>query len=365
MRDLTQLPVLTPELLLGSGPLPAPPPGPVRFTVNAEEENARPTVLRECFARLGFKYDFGRLKDSPVQCDMALNLLPGLLMASGHTPGLRVSRTRSHVEDGTDDAELIVSLRGQHLIEQSNREIVLGDGEAVFISAADPAVDTCKPPGETLVFRFPKASLAPLVRGANDRFMQMIPNGAPALGFLKKYVAFAFDEQTHASRQMQHLVTSHIYELMALMVGATPDAAAAAELGGLRAARLNAIKQDIAKNLDQTELSVAALAARHHCTPRFVQRLFETEGTTFTEYVLAQRLARARRRLTDPRSDGEKISAVAYDCGFGDVSYFNRVFRRQYGATPSDLRAQAQQDAPESRPADNANVIPLSAARSR
>jgi AraC-like DNA-binding protein len=36
---------------------------------------------------------------------------------------------------------------------------------------------------------------------------------------------------------------------------------------------------------------------------------------------------------------------IAYDCGFGDVSYFNRVFRRRYGAAPSDVRAQARQAA--------------------
>ena len=92
---------------------------------------------------------------------------------------------------------------------------------------------------------------------------------------------------------------------------------------------------------------MAALAARHHCTPRFIQRLFETEGTTFTEYVLARRLAHAHRMLADPRRAGEKIMAVAYDCGFGDLSYFNRVFRRRYGAAPSDVRAQARHHAPD------------------
>jgi AraC-like DNA-binding protein len=69
------------------------------------------------------------------------------------------------------------------------------------------------------------------------------------------------------------------------------------------------------------------------------------EGTTFTDYVLGQRLARAHRRLIDPRRDGEKISAVAFDSGFGDVSYFNRVFRRHYGAAPSDVRARARNGA--------------------
>ena len=65
------------------------------------------------------------------------------------------------------------------------------------------------------------------------------------------------------------------------------------------------------------------------------------EGTSFTEYVLKQRLARARRLLSDPRREGEKISVIAWDSGFGDVSYFNRAFRRRYGLAPSDVRAGA------------------------
>jgi AraC-like DNA-binding protein len=113
----------------------------------------------------------------------------------------------------------------------------------------------------------------------------------------------------------------------------------------MHAARLHAIKEDIAGHLDQPDLSVLALAERHHCTPRFVQRLFEMEGTTFTEYVLSRRIARAHGMLTDPRYAREKISAVAYDCGFGDISYFNRTFRRHYGAAPSEVRAQAGEDA--------------------
>jgi len=35
---------------------------------------------------------------------------------------------------------------------------------------------------------------------------------------------------------------------------------------------------------------------------------------------------------------GQSISSIAYDVGFGDLSYFNRAFRRRYDATPSDIR---------------------------
>lgn len=64
-------------------------------------------------------------------------------------------------------------------------------------------------------------------------------------------------------------------------------------------------------------------------TTRYVQKLFETEGTTFGEYVLNQRLAHAHGLLSDPRRAVEKAASVAFAAGFGDVSYFDRAFRRR------------------------------------
>ena len=91
-----------------------------------------------------------------------------------------------------------------------------------------------------------------------------------------------------------------------------------------------------------------ARSSRNVCViamePDYVQRLFESDGTTFTDYVLSQRLAFAHRLLSDPLHAGVKISAVAADAGFGDLSYFNRTFRRRYGVAPSELRAAAGSD---------------------
>jgi AraC-like DNA-binding protein len=193
------------------------------------------------------------------------------------------------------------------------------------------------------VLRVPRSRLAHSLAGGLDGFLRRIRHDTPALGLLTNYVNIAWQEPTLASADLQHLLVSHLCDLMAVTVGATRDAAETARGGGLRAARLHAIKQDIAGHLDRPDLSVSALAARHRCTERFVQRLFETEGITFTEYVLAQRLALARRMLIDPLRGGEKISSIAYDCGFSDISYFNRMFRRSYGAVPSEVRAQARE----------------------
>jgi AraC-like DNA-binding protein len=333
-----QLPSLAAETLPGSAP---PPLAPLRCFMGARTDRVRTARLRDGFARIGLRCEIDPSQDAPYRVDLSLTRLPGLQMAAGRLYGAHSRRTRALPGAEADDTALIVNLKGRHLIEQRGKEVELGDGDAVLVPWTEPSRLTHLPPGEALALRFPRTRLAPLLRGREARDMQVIPGGNPAMELLTRYVALGWDDRMQAAHELQRLMVSHIYDLLAVVIGATPDAAQMAQAGGLRAARLNAIKQDIEGSLDEPGLSVAAIAGRHGCTLRGVQRLFEAEGTTFTAYVVSRRLARAHRLLTDPRHAAEKISTVAYACGFGDVSYFNRAFRRAYALSPSDVRAQA------------------------
>lgn len=340
MRDLAQIQKLSPLAMLGSGW--QRPKGPVRFAFDDCPEEERPTLLRECFARVGVHYDFSAPRDAPFHVDLALNPFPGLLVGVGRLQAMRRRGTRELAAQMSDDAALLVNLKGAHRIEQRNQDIVLGEGEAAFTSCSDVSTIVHGDASEMLVLRLPKAGLAPLVDHLDDGWARRIPCEVPALRLLRSYLTLAWDDQTQAGPDLQRSVVTHVYDLLALMMGTGRDTTAIAEARGLAAARLHAIKQDIDRKLAESDLSVAALAVRHRCTARSVQRLFEQEGTTFTEYLMAHRLACAYRLLGDPDRQGDKISAVAFDCGFGDLSYFNRAFRRRYGAAPSEVRAQAR-----------------------
>src|SRR5882762_3847584 len=188
----------------------------------------------------------------------------------------------------------------------------------------------------------PKRKLSSLVAGLDAAYGRPIPADNPALRLLTHYIGIIEETESLAAPDLRRQAVTHIHDLMALAIGATRDAADIAKSWGARAARLRAIKEDIATRLDQPDLSAATIAVRHRIKPRWVQRLFESEGTTFTEYVLAQRLVRAHRLLTDPLYVNQKVSTIALDSGFGDLSYFNRAFRRCYGMTPSELRPAAR-----------------------
>ena len=344
MRDLTRPPMLTPEMLLGAEP---PPSEPIRFSVRDLPERQRNDLYRGFFGRSVMRYEVAPSRDIPFDLDVKMQMLPGLLMVSGKMHGSDNRRTRECLADGLDDLAMAVNLGGRYVVRQGEGEVVLGSGEATLFTLGRPCQLVHQPPGHFLALRFPRSKIVPRIAGADERCLRRIGAGTPALRLLTDYVGLAQQNHAISGIELRPLFIDHVYDLIALAIGATPDAAEAAQGSGLRAARLNAIKQDIAGNLSEPGLSVATLARRHGCTPRFVQRLFETEGTTFTEYVLAQRLAHAHRMLLDPRRESEKISVVAYDCGFGDVSYFNRMFRRQFGAAPSDIRAQARMQPPK------------------
>jgi AraC-like DNA-binding protein len=129
-----------------------------------------------------------------------------------------------------------------------------------------------------------------------------------------------------------------------MTLGATLDGAEIASKRGLRAARLRAIITDILENLTKPQLTVTAVALRQGITPRYVHLVLEGQGTTFSEFVLNARLVHALRMLTNPRLAGMTITNIAFASGFGDLSYFDRTFRRRFGGTPSDVRHGLSED---------------------
>ena len=84
-------------------------------------------------------------------------------------------------------------------------------------------------------------------------------------------------------------------------------------------------------------LNAAARAA--HLSPGAFSRFFRRHtGQPFVEYVIGLRIGRACRSLLE--SD-RTIAEVAFACGFGNLSNFNRQFRRLRGMTPREFRKRA------------------------
>jgi transcriptional regulator GlxA family with amidase domain len=172
-------------------------------------------------------------------------------------------------------------------------------------------------------------------------FIRPIPAGNEPLSLLVNYIGALQDTDALATPELRQLVVAHVNELVALAIGARRDAAEFARGHGLRAARLVKVLRLIEARIEEAGLSAAAVACQLGVTPRYVHLLLEETGRTFSQHVLEKRLARAMTLLRDPQMRARKIAEIAFDVGFADLSYFNRLFRRHFRDTPSGVRANA------------------------
>ena len=80
------------------------------------------------------------------------------------------------------------------------------------------------------------------------------------------------------------------------------------------------------------------IAVTYQKNERYIGRLFKKEtGVAFNEYCMQMRLKKAEALLVD---SNEKIIDIAMECGFDNISYFNRVFQKKHGISPKAYRAK-------------------------
>jgi AraC-like DNA-binding protein len=320
-------------------------PPPVNFFRLATDQFAEPDRIeaaREIIERSLMKMQFELRPDVPFKVDMVFRALPDFALASGICSAMDCSRTPELIE--SNDLILTVALSGGCILHVRGEEIPIDGANAALTRTADVCCCEIQSTSDLINFRFPFDKIAPLIADLDAAAMRPIPVDTEALRLLVHYASALKAEDMAAAPEVQNLVSSHLRDLAVLAIGATRDAAVVAGGRGVPAARLRAIKADIVKNLTDRNLSIDIIARRHGITPRYVSMLFDGDATTFSEFVLMKRLNQAHRMLTNPRFSDRTVSSVAFEAGFGDLSYFNRTFRRLYGATPSDVRARAQSE---------------------
>lgn len=95
----------------------------------------------------------------------------------------------------------------------------------------------------------------------------------------------------------------------------------------------------ILMRLCEPGLNGDTVAAETGMSRRALYYLFEAHGLTPSVAIRNLRLHHCRQLLEDPRHRHRKLSALALDCGFGNIHSFSRTFKQRYGVGPRACRA--------------------------
>jgi AraC-like DNA-binding protein len=309
-----------------------------RFCTSEVPVQSRVESWREILSRKLMLADVKPLNDNGFHAEAYMRALPGVRFGWGtFSPSLH-TRGREIVAHDNDDYFFLLNLEGRFVAAQRQREVSLVAGEAALLACAELGSYARPDTGKVLALRFPGTALNSLVPDAMDRVACPIGKDSESLQLLARYAYALDDSQTLATPELRKLAVTHLYDLIAIALGTSRETGEQASARTIAAARFASVRKYVAANLCRPDLSVGEVAQRHQVSPRQVQRLFEATGMTFSEFLLRERLALVYLTLTDPAASHRSIGEIVLGCGFGDISHFNRAFRRRYGASPSEVR---------------------------
>ncbi len=288
--------------------------------------------FRETFGRNILGIEMEPLEDHHLNIDMLLYAFQDFAIASGCVSQMRNFHPAALIKD--DDIILTV-VSGQGELTQYGRVAPLAAGDAVLTANGAVANFAHYTSANVLNLRLNRSMLAAHVADVDAMIAKPIPRNSDILKLIIGYTS-ALKDQRITPSAVQGVFSAHIHELVAMLVGGADTSVNGAQ--GIRAARLVAIKRYISDNIQNHSLSVEHVSRKLQISETYVRKLLAADNTSFSDLVAEMRLIKAHRMLTSPMYAGHSIIAIAHEAGFSDASYFNRLFRRRFGKTPSDVR---------------------------
>lgn len=293
----------------------------------------------------------------PFEADIATWAAGGAVFSRVTAPGLHSLRNAAHIRRDPTDHWVIAVGRAASRIRLPDTELRVAAGAPFVVSLADP-VESARGQDDRLHLYLPR-----------DRFSALAPQLDRARGrSIEGGLGRLFADYMHLlQRTLPTLSETEVARLPdaieAMVAACVLPGATAAETtcGQVDLTRLERVRQAVRRRLHSATLTPSSLGRDVGMSRSQLYRLLEGEGGVI-RYIQRQRLRTIHAALADP-NDERPISAIAESCGFYEPSTFSRTFRREFGVTPSDVRAAARAGlavANDMRPIMPAETVSLS-----
>lgn len=253
----------------------------------------------------------------------------------------RVSRTRRLLSGDSDEYVLIgVQRRGVAAA------VSLGGRDAISVRPGDLTIFTSNSPYsveyrehmESTTFLLPRR-MVPVPDSDLHRLAVTTVRGDEGLGrLMSAFLIRLADTVDSYAPEVGEEVARNVPDLVATLVAERlghdrGDADTAQRVLLLR------IRFFINRNLADPQLSAESIGRAHHVSARYVQRLFQRQGTTVGRWILRRRLEECRRELERRGPRVPAVGEIAQRWGFTGQAHFSHAFRAAHGMSPREWRA--------------------------
>lgn len=314
---------------------------PNRFSIFHRGPSKGPDfeAWREGICRGFCRLDVGPAEQDYIDCHNEFAQVNSIAVATPKGGSARFARTPDLLNDGCDDLVLISATHGTVHVTQKSKAIDLTVGQMCLTEMNVAGFADLTRSGSFTTARFPRRLLLQVAPMAEAELARPLGHDRALNTMIDRYFRLCHELAGDLDTLGQKAAEQHLVDLVGLLL-ATRGRKDAIDPDESSVGRLNFMKAEVLRNLDRNDLTIESIARANALSARQAQRLFAASGTTFSEFVLEQRLLQARRLLLHAQSRRRKISDIAFAVGFNDLSYFHKSFRRRFGVSPAGMRAE-------------------------
>ena len=241
---------------------------------------------------------------APFDARTAFARIKDVVLVQGSATVAQVEIGASRAASDEERIGLLVNVgNGIHSVHRGHDQFI-PPGGSMLLSRVDPGRFQVR--GNTtawIIIDMPLTGIVKAATKAEDLIGTTLPAGSEALRMISGYAGLIFRQEGFADPRIQAHVSQTILDLVGLAVGAEKDAAELARGRGLRAARLDAILQAIARGHADPSFAIAVVARRLGLSERYIQDLLQTTGSGFAERVMELRLQQFGQPARPRRGD--------------------------------------------------------------
>jgi AraC-like DNA-binding protein len=247
-----------------------------------------------------------------------------------------VVRSRRRIRQAPDDCFLLsIQCRGMGCVTQEDRVAELGVGDFAIYDASQPYELRFREPFEQLVLRLPRRYFSHRIA---------CPERLTAIAFRSSHgpVSIVSNFISHLHHQLHGLdypSTAAVHQaLVDLLIAALAGTSTRGMFTSNQLVMRQRIKSFVETRLSDPCLNCTLVSEAHGISVRYLNKLFENDDVSLSEWMWARRLDRARVSIESSQTTGQSITQIAYDWGFKDPAHSSRAFKARYGESPSAYR---------------------------
>jgi AraC family transcriptional activator of tynA and feaB len=313
------------------------------YSTAAVPRGVRATYWNDVYSRRFAEVTFNPVDREGFEAELRVGAVGPISIARVHSKPTDIERNEAHINrSGGRLFSFLLQARGCGVFSHYGHESQMEEGDFTLCDNAAPHRFNCSGRTELIILRISPDVLKAYLPDPEQLCGLRLQAGQGMTGTAANMAQKLWTlVEGGLPEKFSAMIARNVLDIMATSYAMAFDASLS-ESSAVSARKLQATRY-IEAHLREPDLTPCSVADALGISPRYLRMLFGGGTESASRYILRRRLEECAKQLSSALWRGRTITDIAFASGFNSAAHFTRVFRDEYGVTPSQYR-RAQLD---------------------